>query len=184
MSLGGNIFSSIGSDNSVPDHDTEPQKALLTIKGDSARIEGKLVISKSIEVDCEIHGELIVDGQLIIQQSGYVNADVKTIDATINGAYEGNMEATGNVQITQSGKVNGNIKTDSLIIEKGGIFSGNVSRIKNEDDKKILKSEPVIVKEPEEITGETNYQSEYGEEISAKGSEVVFDERDEDTLEL
>ncbi|MDD5660164.1 MAG: polymer-forming cytoskeletal protein, partial [Actinomycetota bacterium] len=100
MSLGGNIFSSIGSGNADLNYDSDQQKTLLTIKGDSAKIEGKLIISKSIEIDCEVCGELVVDGQVVIQQSGYVNADVKTIDATINGVYEGNMEATGNVQIT------------------------------------------------------------------------------------
>lgn len=184
MSLGGNIFSSISADNMEPDYSREMQKTLLTVNGDSARIEGKLIISKSIEIDCEIHGELIVDGQLIIQQSGYVNADVKTIDATINGVYEGNMEATGNVQITQNGKVNGNIKTDSLIIEKGGIFSGNVSRIKNEDDKKILKSEPVIVQEPEVIIEQSTYQSTNWGENPVKESAEVSEEKDEDTLEL
>ena len=105
------------------------QKTLLTIKGNSAKIEGKLIISNSIEIDCEITGELNVDGKLIIQQSGHVNADVKTCDIIINGVYEGNMEATGNVQITETGKTSGNIKTDSLIIEKGGIFAGNVERI-------------------------------------------------------
>ncbi|MHB1442344.1 MAG: bactofilin family protein [Candidatus Humimicrobiaceae bacterium] len=105
------------------------QKTLLTIKGNSAKIEGKLIISNSIEIDCEITGELNVDGKLIIQQSGHVNADVKTTDAIINGVYEGNMEATGNVQITETGKTSGNIKTDSLIIEKGGVFAGNVERI-------------------------------------------------------
>lgn len=108
---------------------SDMQKTLLTIKGNSAKIEGKLIISKSIEIDCEITGELNVDGKLIIQQSGHVNADVKTTDAIINGVYEGNMEATGNVQITETGKTSGNIKTDSLIIEKGGIFAGNVERI-------------------------------------------------------
>src|SRR5680860_1421612 len=184
MSLRDNIFSNIGSDNFESGHDTEPQKILLTIKGDSAKIEGKLIISKSIEIDCEIHGELIVDGQLIIQQSGYVNADVKTIDATVNGIYEGNMEATGNVQITQNGKVNGNIKTDSLIIEKGGIFSGNVTRITSTEDEKMIFSEPVKVEGPEEIVGKTSYQSEQEEDISAKESEEGFEEREEDTLEL
>ncbi len=108
---------------------SDMQKTLLTIKGNSAKIEGKLIISNSIEIDCEITGELNVDGKLIIQQSGHVNADVKTTDAIINGVYEGNMEATGNVQITETGKTSGNIKTDSLIIEKGGIFAGNVERI-------------------------------------------------------
>ncbi|MHB1254587.1 MAG: bactofilin family protein [Candidatus Humimicrobiaceae bacterium] len=184
MSLGGNIFSSIGSDNSEPDYNTEQQKTLLTVKGDSAKIEGKLIISKSIEIDCEIHGELIVDGQITIQQSGYVNADVKTIDATVNGVYEGNMEATGNVQITQSGKVNGNIKTDSLIIEKGGIFSGNVSRITTEDYEKKNNPEPKIASEPEEIIENPIYKSEYKEETPVEESVEVFEEKDEDTLEL
>src|SRR5680860_91490 len=184
MSLESNIFSSIGSGSSEPDYGSEMQKTLLTISGNSARIEGKLIISKSIEIDCEIHGELIVDGQLIIQQSGYVNADVKTIDATVNGIYEGNMEATGNVQITQNGKVNGNIKTDSLIIEKGGIFSGNVTRITSVEDEKIIYSGSVKVEEPEEIVEKTSYQSEQEEDVPTKESVEVFEEREEDTLEL
>src|SRR5680860_141235 len=184
MSLGANIFSNTGADDTESNYGSEIQKTLLTINGDSARIEGKLIISKSIEIDCEIHGELIVDGQLIIQQSGYVNADVKTIDATVNGIYEGNMEATGNVQITQSGKVNGNIKTDSLIIEKGGIFSGNVTRITSTEDEKMIFSEPVKVEEPEEIVEKTSYQSEQEEDVPTKESVEVFEEREEDTLEL
>ncbi len=105
------------------------QKTLLTIKGSSAKIEGKLKISNSIEVDCEVIGELDVSGELIIQQSGYVDADVKTNEVVINGTYKGNMEATGNVQISETGKISGNIKADSLIIEKGGVFSGNVERM-------------------------------------------------------
>src|SRR5665811_900406 len=108
---------------------TDMQKTLLTIKGNSAKIEGKLIISNSIEIDCEITGELNVDGKLIIQKSGHVNADVKTSDAIINGVYDCNMEASGNVQITETGKTSGNIKTDSLIIERGRIFAGNVERI-------------------------------------------------------
>ncbi len=123
------------------DYDKGPGKSLLNVSGDKAKIEGKLIISNSIEIDCEVHGELIVDGQILIQQNGYVNAEVRTIDAIITGIYEGNMEASGNVQITETGKVNGNIKTDSLIIEKGGVFSGNVTRISDEEEKPAPKEE-------------------------------------------
>ena len=184
MSLGGNIFSSISSDNSELDRSAEQEKTLLTIKGDSAKIEGKLIISKSIEIDCEIHGELIVDGQITIQGSGYVNADVKTIDAIVNGIYEGNMEATGNVQITQNGKVNGNIKTDSLIIEKGGIFSGNVSRIANEDYAKKNNPESKRTDEFEGIIENPIYKTEYREEYPVKESAEFPEEKEEDSLEL
>jgi cytoskeletal protein CcmA (bactofilin family) len=117
-------------------------RTLLTIIGDSVVVEGKFKISKSIEIDCEVKGQLDVEGQVIIQRNGFVNADVKTIDAEVVGRYEGNMEASGHVEIKETGIVNGNIKTDSLIINKGGIFSGNVTRISDsgEISKKKVKS--------------------------------------------
>lgn len=121
----------------------EVPRTLLTIAGDSAVIEGKFKISKSIEIDCEVKGQLDVEGQLIIQRNGFVNADVKVIDAEVIGRYEGNMEASGNVEIKETGIVSGSIKTDSLIINKGGIFSGSITRISDSGEvrKKKVKSD-------------------------------------------
>jgi cytoskeletal protein CcmA (bactofilin family) len=104
-------------------------RTLLTIQGETAKIDGKFVVSKSIEIDCEVKGKLDIEGQIIIQKNGFVNADVKTTDAEIIGRFDGSMEARGNVEIKESGVVYGNLKTDSLIISKGGIFCGNVTRI-------------------------------------------------------
>ena len=120
----------------------EGSRTLLTITGDSVVLEGKFKISKSIEIDCEVKGQLDVEGQVIIQRDGYVSADVRTTDAEVFGRYEGNMVASGNVEIKETGIVSGNIKTDSLIINKDGIFSGNVSRISDsgEVSKKKVKS--------------------------------------------
>ena len=56
-------------------------RTLLTITCNSAVVEGKFIVSKSIEIDCEVKGQLDVEGQVIIQKDGFVNADVKTIDA-------------------------------------------------------------------------------------------------------
>jgi len=130
------------SDSQKNYQNKEGSRTLLTITGDSAVVEGKFIISKSIEIDCEVKGQLDVDGQVIIQKNGFVNADIKTIDAEVIGRYEGNMEASGNVDIKETGIVSGTIKTDSLIINKGGIFSGNVSRISDsgEVSKKKVKS--------------------------------------------
>lgn len=108
---------------------------LLTVSGDYAKIEGTFEIADSLEVECEIGGELNVRGKLTIGQNGAVNANVRTVDAVIKGTYEGNMIATGNVEIAATGRVTGNITTDSLVISKGGFFNGNVSRIKEEDKK-------------------------------------------------
>jgi cytoskeletal protein CcmA (bactofilin family) len=102
---------------------------LLTIVGDRARMEGKFDIADSIQVECEIGGELTVGGKLVIGEKGSVSANVQTVDAIIMGHYAGNMIATGNVEITETGRATGNITTDSLVISKGGFFNGNVTKM-------------------------------------------------------
>ena len=105
--------------------------SLLTVFGKSARLEGKFTIADSIQIECEVVGEINVEGRLVIEDKGIVRADVNTIDALIRGHYEGNMVATGKVEITSTGRVSGNIETDSLVISKGGLFNGNVSKIRH-----------------------------------------------------
>jgi cytoskeletal protein CcmA (bactofilin family) len=106
----------------------EPTTSLLTIVGESARIEGKFEIADSIEIECEIGGELSVGRKLVISGKGVVKANVRTVDAVIQGLYEGTMVATGEVEIAATGRVSGHIETDSLVIAKGGVFTGNVSK--------------------------------------------------------
>ena len=150
-----NIYSNENNPNS------DKKRALLTITGDSAVLDGKFKISQSIEIDCELKGKLTVDGKLTIQGNGFVSADVKTIEAEIIGKYEGNMEASGNVEIKETGIAVGNIKTDSLIINKGGIFSGNVTRISEEPavSKKKGKAATTVYAAEEE---ESSEKEEYG----------------------
>ena len=107
---------------------------LLTIDGESAKMEGKFDITDSIQIECEVGGELKVGGKLVIGEKGVVNANVQTVDAIILGHYDGNMTATGNVEIAATGRVSGNIKTDSLVISKGGFFNGNITKIHGEPD--------------------------------------------------
>jgi cytoskeletal protein CcmA (bactofilin family) len=114
---------------------TEPGRpatmTLLTVVGEHARFEGKFDITDSIQVECEIAGEMNVGGKLVVGEKGVVNANVHTVDAIIMGVYEGNMVATGNVEIAETGRVTGNITTDSLVIAKGGFFNGNITKMEN-----------------------------------------------------
>jgi len=114
---------------------------LLTVVGEQAKMEGKFEITDSIQIECEVGGELNVGGKLVIGEKGVVNANVQTVDAIIMGQYDGNMVATGNVEITSTGRVSGNIQTDSLVISKGGFFNGNVTKI-NEQPGQSAGREP------------------------------------------
>ncbi len=104
---------------------------LLSVLGSTARLEGKFEISDSIQIECEVGGQMTVGGKLVIGESGVVHADVHTVNAVIMGQYEGNLIATGDVEITSTGRVMGNIETDSLVIAKGGFFNGNVTKIRD-----------------------------------------------------
>ena len=111
-----------------------PEGPLLAVFGSSARLEGKFTIADSIEIECEVAGEINVEGKLIVGENGTVRADVHTVDALIQGLYEGDMVATGDVEITDTGRVSGNIETDSLVISKGGFFNGNISNRTQQDE--------------------------------------------------
>jgi cytoskeletal protein CcmA (bactofilin family) len=106
--------------------------SLLTVVGDHARMEGKFEIADSVQIECELGGELNVGGKLVIGEKGVVNANVQTVDAIVMGRYEGNMVATGNVEITETGQVSGTIRTDSLVISKGAFFNGNVAKMNDQ----------------------------------------------------
>ncbi|HET7876965.1 MAG TPA: polymer-forming cytoskeletal protein [Methylomirabilota bacterium] len=116
---------------------------LLTIVGATAKMEGTFDIADSIQIECEVGGELRVGGKLVIGDKGIVRATAQTVDAVIMGQYEGNMVATGNVEITETGRVTGNIETDSLVISKGGFFNGNV--VKSRDAGEVAKPRPMHV---------------------------------------
>jgi cytoskeletal protein CcmA (bactofilin family) len=121
---------------------TEPGRpasmTLLTVVGEQAKFEGKFDITDSIQIECEIAGEMNVGGKLVVGEKGVVNANVHTVDAIIMGVYEGNMIATGNVEIAETGRVTGNITTDSLVIAKGGFFNGNITKMDNTNARQVV----------------------------------------------
>ena len=131
----------------APNGQPQGGMTLLTIVGASAKIEGKFDIADSIQIECEVGGELTVGGKLVIGEKGAVNANVQTVDAVVMGQYEGNMVATGNVEITETGRVTGNIETDSLVISKGGFFNGNVLKIDEHDAEKGAARQVYLVDE-------------------------------------
>jgi cytoskeletal protein CcmA (bactofilin family) len=139
--------------NAFSQQDASPAStnALLTVLGANARIDGRFVIEESIEVECQISGELHVGGTLVIGEHGEVSADITTVNAIIRGQYEGTLKASGSVEIASTGRVNGTIESNELVIAKGADFTGSVSRIQpaaqesRETTSVASKTQPLIV---------------------------------------
>ncbi len=111
--------------NAAPRSD---QPSLMTVWGGTARMDGKFDIEDSIEIRCELTGEMTVGGRLVIEEGGSVSAKVRTAQAVIRGTYSGDLFASDSVEIASTGKVSGNIQTEQLVIQRGAAFSGNVVR--------------------------------------------------------
>jgi len=120
------IFSDETEEKDVSQDD---KKVLFKIMGKEATIDAKFKVEDSIMIDCEVKGELDVDGEIFIDTNGEVDANIKTKDAFVKGKYKGNLEAENDVEIDASGEVSGKIKTDSFIINRGAVFDGKVTRL-------------------------------------------------------
>src|SRR2546428_1963487 len=81
--------------------------SLLTIVGESARIEGKFDIADSIEIECEIGGGVFLGRKLVVSEKGGVKAHRHPADAAIPGTYEGTMIATPPAVIAAPGPGSG-----------------------------------------------------------------------------
>src|SRR3989441_7530356 len=80
---------------------------LLTVVGDHARMEGKFEIADSIQIECEVGGELNVGVKLVIGGKGAGQANGKNVGAVIIGRHEGNKVGTRDRGNTEEGRGDG-----------------------------------------------------------------------------
>ena len=115
------------SENGQP---AAPAISLLSVVGERARMEGKFDIADSIQVECEVGGEMNVGGKLVIGEKGVVNATIRAGVVLVSGQVSGNLEATERVHLSGKARVFGDIESPVLVIEEGVLFEGNCRMIK------------------------------------------------------
>jgi len=98
----------------------------LTIIAEGVEIDGKINCPGSLRIDGSAKGEIIAGKDITIGKEGKVEANIKTVNATIAGTCKGDMVASGEIEITSTGKFIGNLtqKDALLAISKGGLFKG------------------------------------------------------------
>ncbi len=92
-----------------------------------SEFEGKLTFEGTVRIDGKFKGEIISDANLVVGESGKVEADIHVDCISISGEVKGNVNARTKVEIHPPAVVYGNIETPSLIVEQGVIFQGNCS---------------------------------------------------------
>jgi cytoskeletal protein CcmA (bactofilin family) len=96
-----------------------------TLIGKGTVIEGSIKAKGTIRIDGEFKGEVKTQGDMVIGESGKVEALIETRNILVGGFVKGNITASGKVDLSSSAKVYGDLKVKNLIIEEGAVFMGN-----------------------------------------------------------
>jgi cytoskeletal protein CcmA (bactofilin family) len=99
-----------------------------TLIGAATRIEGRMVVNKSIRLDGTIDGsiESSTDTQVTVAigNTGLVHGDVRAHRVLVNGQVDGNIYARERCELHQTSKVKGDIHYGMLGIEHGAEILG------------------------------------------------------------
>ena len=99
-----------------------------TLIGAATRIEGRMVVNKSIRLDGTIEGsiESSTDTQVTVAigHTGMVHGDVRAHRVLVNGQVDGNIYAREKCELHETSKVKGDIHYGMLGIEHGAEILG------------------------------------------------------------
>ena len=99
-----------------------------TLIGAATRIEGRMVVNKSIRLDGTIEGsiESSADNQVTVAigHTGLVHGDVRAHRVLVNGQVDGNIYAREKCELLETSKVKGDIHYGLLGIEHGAEILG------------------------------------------------------------
>ncbi len=97
----------------------------ITQIGHSVTIKGDISGKSDVRVAGIINGSISIEGELIVERQGTVEAEIRTTTAVIAGTVKGNIDVSEKLVLESTSQFAGNIKTKQLIIQEGAIFQGN-----------------------------------------------------------
>ena len=95
-----------------------------TIIGRDTSFKGSITSQGTIRIDGQHEGELVTVGDVVIGESGCLQAQLKACNAIIAGTITGNIEVSDKLELLPTAKVYGDIKVGILIINEGAVFRG------------------------------------------------------------
>ncbi len=125
--------------------ETPPDK-IDTVIGKECTFNGKITGKGLIRIDGVVDGEVANQGDLIIGESGKVEAGLKARNITIAGQYAGTLEAEGKLELKKTASAIGNFKANDLLVEEGAIISGSMEMQLKEGTELKVKEAPEEVK--------------------------------------
>ena len=95
--------------------------------GPGIKITGDISGDENLVIEGKVEGKIDLSAnQVVVGQSGKVNADVIAKVVKIDGQVHGDIDGKEKVVISKSGNVRGNISAPRVMLEDGALFKGSI----------------------------------------------------------
>jgi cytoskeletal protein CcmA (bactofilin family) len=88
--------------------------------------DGTFHSSRDLRIEGEAKGTIECQGTLMVAQGANVTAKVEAENVTVAGDLNGDVRCRGRLQIMPSGKVRGKVVTETLVINEGAFYEGQL----------------------------------------------------------
>ena len=100
--------------------------AAETVIGPTIVIDGEIRSSEDISVRGTIRGKLKTSADVMVEETGTVEAEVETRSIEVRGAVIGNVQATERYQVMKDARVLGDVEAPRVVIADGARFKGHI----------------------------------------------------------
>lgn len=116
----------VGEDGDVPS-DT------FSVIDQHSSFDGIFHSDRDLRIEGEVKGTIECRGTLFVAQGANVTAKVEAENITVAGDLNGDIRSRGRLQIMPSGRVRGKVGTQTLVINEGAYYEGQLEMAAPED---------------------------------------------------
>lgn len=102
----------------------------ISLLSRKVRIDGEISGDEHFKIEGSLKGLVNVAGDILVEETGTVDADLDGNNIIIKGLVNGNISAKNRIEIYATGSVNGDISAQSVNIQEGARFEGRSHMVK------------------------------------------------------
>ena len=122
----GGFVMPFSKENAMRDHIGQDDISGFLAEG--TEIKGEIRFKDILRVDGKVSGKIISEGELIIGESGEVEAEINVGTLSVSGRLTGTVRASEKIEVHPKGRIFGDLSLEkpNLIIHEGGVFEGKI----------------------------------------------------------
>jgi cytoskeletal protein CcmA (bactofilin family) len=115
-----------GKDTLLKDHVVQDDISGFLAEG--TEVKGEIRFREVLRVDGKITGKVISEKELVVGESGEIEAEVEVGTLSVSGRVTGSVHVKEKMEIHAKGRVVGDLTLEkpNLVIHEGGVFEGNI----------------------------------------------------------